>query len=56
MGSTDGLTFEAFISEKLVSQLWKGACVIMDNCSIHHGEEVKTLIEQAGVHLIFRLC
>jgi transposase len=53
MGSTDGLTFEAFIAQKLRSQLWKGACVIMDNCSIHQGEEVKALIEQAGANLIF---
>lgn len=53
MGSTDGLTFEAFISQKLVPQLWPGACVIMDNCSIHHGEAVRRLIEQAGAKLIF---
>jgi len=53
MGSTDGLTFEAFISQKLVPQLWKGACVIVDNCSIHHGEQVRTLIEQAGAKLLF---
>ncbi len=37
MGGTDALTFEAFISQKLVPKLWKGACVIMDNCSIHLG-------------------
>jgi transposase len=53
MGSTDGLTFEAFISQTLVSKLWKGACVIMDNCSIHKGEEVRALIEKAGAKLIF---
>lgn len=53
VGSTDGLTFEAFISQKLVPQLWKGACVIMDNCSIHLGEEVRKLIEEAGAKLIF---
>ena len=35
LGSIDGLTFEAFIAQKLVPKLWKGACVIMDNCSIH---------------------
>lgn len=53
VGTTDGLTFEAFVSQKLVPHLWEGACVIMDNCSIHLGEEVRTLIEQAGAKLIF---
>lgn len=53
IGSTDGLTFEAFISQKLVPKLWEGACVIMDNCSIHLGEEVRKLIEAAGAQLIF---
>ncbi|MGK7877612.1 MAG: transposase [Xenococcaceae cyanobacterium] len=33
MGGTDAVTFEAFISQKLVPKLWKGACVVMDNCS-----------------------
>ncbi len=33
LGTTDGLTFEAFISQKLVSKLWKGASVVIDNCS-----------------------
>jgi hypothetical protein len=33
---------------KLVPKLWKGACVVMDNCSIHLGEEVKKAIEKKG--------
>jgi len=53
MGSTDGITFEAFISQKLVPKLWKGACVVMDNCSIHLGETVRELIEAAGAQLIY---
>lgn len=53
MGTTDGLTFEAFIAQKLVPKLWKGACVILDNCSIHKGEDIKQLIEAAGASLIF---
>lgn len=53
LGTTDRLTFEAFVSRKLVSKLWKGACVILDNCSIHYGEEVRQLIENAGATLIF---
>jgi transposase len=53
IGTTDGLTFEAFVSQRLVPKLWKGACVIMDNCSIHKGEEIKALIEAAGAILIY---
>lgn len=53
MGATDGLTFEAFISQKLVPKLWTGACVVMDNCSVHLGETVRELIEAAGAKLIY---
>jgi transposase len=53
IGTTDGLTFEAFICQKLVPKLWKGACVIMDNCSVHKGKEIKALIEAAGAILIY---
>ena len=38
IGGTDALTFEAFIIRKLVPKLWKWACVLMDNCSIHMGK------------------
>ena len=53
LGSVDGLTFEAFIATKLVPTLWVGAIVIMDNCSIHKGEEVERLIKEAGAILIY---
>ena len=53
LGATDGLTFEAFVAQKLVPKLWPGACVIMDNCSIHLGEEIETLIKGAGARLIY---
>lgn len=53
LGATDGLTFAAFISQKLVPKLWKGAYVVMDNCSIHKGKEIEDLIEQAGAKLIY---
>ena len=53
LGATDGLTFEAFIAQKLVPQLWPGACVLMDNCSIHKGEEIEALINLAGARLIY---
>jgi transposase len=53
IGSVDGLTFEAFIAQKLVPNLWKGAIVIMDNCSIHKGDEIEALITAAGASLIY---
>uniref|UniRef100_UPI0030D93386 IS630 family transposase n=1 Tax=Picosynechococcus sp. PCC 11901 TaxID=2579791 RepID=UPI0030D93386 len=53
LGSSDGLTFEAFIHRQLVPQLWQGACVIMDNCSIHKGKAIRDCIEAVGARLIF---
>ena len=53
IGGTDAITFEAFIIRKLVPKLWKGACVVMDNCPIHLGEEVKKAIEKKGAKLIY---
>lgn len=53
LGSTDGLTFEAFIAGRLVPNLWAGACVVMDNCSIHKGAAIEALISEAGARLIY---
>jgi transposase len=53
MGAVDGLTFEAFIARKLVPKLWEGACVVMDNCSIHLGKEIEALIHGVGARLIY---
>lgn len=53
LSATDGLTFEAFISQKLVPKLWKGAFVVMDNYSIHKGKEIEAMIQAAGANLIY---
>lgn len=53
LGGTDGLTFEAFIAQKLVPHLWPEACVLMDNCSIHKGKEIEALLTKAGAKLIY---
>ena len=37
IGTTDRITFEAFIIRKLVPKLGKGASVVMDNYTIHTG-------------------
>lgn len=52
LGATDGLTFEAFVIQKLVPHLWQGACVVWDNSTIHKGEEVEKAIRKAGATLI----
>ncbi len=53
LGSTDGLTFEAFVIRKLVPNLWQGATVVWDNSSIHKGKEIEQAIIDAGAKLIY---
>lgn len=53
LGALDGITFEAFIAQQLVPNLWKGACVILDNCTVHLGKDVEALIKAAGARLIY---
>lgn len=53
LGACDGLTFEAFVAVRLVPHLWPGACVVMDNCSIHQAKAIRHLIESAGATLVF---
>ncbi|WP_256875072.1 transposase [Nostoc sp. C052] len=52
LGATDGLAFVAYISQKLVPNLWKGAYLIMDNCSIHKSGEIEKIIA-TGAKLIY---
>jgi transposase len=52
-GSNDAITFEAFVMNKLVPQLWKGAGVVLDNSTIHQGDEVRRAIEAVGAKLVF---
>jgi len=52
-GTTDAITFEAFIIRKLVPKLWNGACVVMDNYTIHTGEEIEKAIKKKGAKLIY---
>ena len=53
LGSTDRLTFEAFVIRKLVPQLWKGAVVVWDNYSIHKGQDIEKAIVNAGARLVY---
>lgn len=53
LGAFDGLSFEAFVATRLVPNLWPGACVVMDNCSIHKNAMIRESIEAAGARLVF---
>ena len=53
LGAADSLTFEAFLAQRLVPKLWAGAYVLMDNCSIHKGAAIETLIAAAGAKLLY---
>ena len=48
IGTTDAITFEAFIIRKLVPKLGKGACVVMDNCTIHTGKKYRKPSKKPG--------
>jgi transposase len=52
-GASDSLTFEAFIAQLLVPNLWEGACVILDNSSIHKEKDIRPIIEGVGARLEF---
>lgn len=53
VGGTDAMTFEAFISQKLLPQLREENTVLMDNCSIHKGKKIREMIESVGAKLIY---
>lgn len=53
LGASDSLVFEAFITTLLVPNLWKGACVMADNASIHKEKDIRPIIEEAGARLEF---
>ncbi len=52
-GGTNGDVFKYFIEQVLVPNLWIGACVVMDNASIHKADEIRELIEGAGAKLVY---
>ena len=52
-GAVNEVTFEAFIANKSLQNLWSGVDVVMDNAKIHLGEEIRLLIESVGAKLIY---
>jgi transposase len=54
VGSMDGLTFEAYLIQRVIPNLWPGACVILDNSPIHNSnEEIDAALKAVGARLIF---
>ena len=50
----DGLTFEAYLIQRVIPHLWSGACVILDNSPIHNSnEDIEAALDEVGAHLIF---
>ncbi|MDY6785059.1 MAG: transposase [Cyanobacteriota bacterium] len=37
----------------MVPQLWKGAVILLDNYSIHKGENIEKAVREAGAELIY---
>ncbi|MBD2137629.1 transposase [Anabaena sp. FACHB-1237] len=50
--SMDGKAFEVFIKEFLVSQLWSGAVVVIDNLPGHKLASIEPMIKSVGAKVI----
>jgi transposase len=53
LGGVNTVTFEAFVCQKLIPNLWPGACVVVDNCKIHKSPEVEAALKKAKARLVF---
>jgi len=58
-GTVNGNTFVDFVWGTLIPEMEpfdgsvRKSVIIMDNCSIHHTEDVKSLLDEAGILLFF---
>jgi len=52
-GGTDAFAFQTYVTEVLVPQLWKGACVVMDNFSSHKVKGIREAIEAVGARVVY---
>ena len=52
-GAVNALTFEAFISQRLIPQLQPGDCVVIDNARIHRPKELWAMLSRAQASLVF---
>lgn len=52
-GGTTGVKFLTYLKETLLPTLHKGDIVVMDNLRTHHIEEVRTVLENAGMKVLY---
>jgi transposase len=52
-GSTNGVVFQTYLEDVLLSTLKRGQVVVMENLSAHKGERVRELIEAKGCELVY---
>ena len=52
-GGTTGVKFLTYLKETLIPTLRKGDIVVMDNLRTHHIEEVRTVLENAGMTVLY---
>ncbi len=45
--------FLSFLETVLLPTLAKGSVIVMDNWTVHHGEEVRKLVERFGCELLY---
>ena len=51
--SLKGEEFKKFVQEQLVTKLWKGAVLVMDNLKVHKVEGVEKMIEAVGASVVY---
>jgi putative transposase len=51
--SMNGEDFKKFVQEQLVTKLWKGAVLVMDNLKVHKVEGVEKMIEAVGASVVY---
>lgn len=52
-GSIDKSTFLGYLEYCLLPELERGSILVLDNWAVHHGEEVRELVEAAGCELCY---
>lgn len=52
-GAVNGKAFTTYLKDVLLPNLKPGKIIFMDNYTIHHVKEVRSLIEQHGSYLIY---
>lgn len=52
-GTVNKNAFLAFLESTLLPTLAKGSVLVMDNWSVHHGDDIRELVEDCGCELLY---